>query len=272
MRIALFVAAAMLLSACSNGASSAPKTEPTPVLTSPTATHSHRVKPPPPPPPPPRHACYRLSFDAALAPTNGNAPVPCTGAHTAVTFYVGSYPRTMPVDGARLHRLVSTVCPRRFAPFVGGALENRRLSLLRAIWFTPTVAQSTAGAHWFRCEAISIRDNSSLLRLKVPVAGALDRSGGRSYYGLCGNAEPGTSGFEQKACGIPHSWRALRTIPFPPGRYPGEAKVRAAGQATCKDAARAVASNPLDYQWSYQWPSPQQWRDGQTYGLCWAPG
>jgi hypothetical protein len=270
------VAAAALLSACAGGgAGSAPKSQPesprTPVPSSPTATPTHVVKPPPPPPPP-LHACYRMSFGAALAPTNRNKPVPCSQSHTAVTFFVGRYPRTMPVDGKRLHRLVSTVCPRRFAAFVGGGPENRRLSLLRTIWFTPTVSQSAAGAHWFRCEAISIRDTTSLLRLKVPVAGALDRSDGRTYYGLCGNAEPGTRGFGQRACGIAHSWRALRTVPFRPGPYPGVATVRSAGRTTCQDAARSVASNPLDYKWSYQWPSLAQWRDGQTYGLCWAPG
>ena len=39
---------------------------------------------------------------------------------------------------------VATECPRRFDDFVGGTVEERRLSMLRAVWFTPTVGSPTA--------------------------------------------------------------------------------------------------------------------------------
>jgi len=83
--------------------------------------------------------------------------------------------------------------------------------------------------------------------------------------------ETPTAGFEQRICSAPHSWKALRTVGFRPGHYPGVAKVRGAGQQVCKDAGHAVASDPLSYRWSYQWPTLVQWRGGQTYGVCWAP-
>ena len=264
------VAVGVLAAGCSGSTSSTPDAGPTAVLTSPTATTTATPQPEPDPPPPER-ACYRLGYDDALAPTISKKPVPCTGRHTAVNFYVGSYARNLAVDGAAVHRLVSTQCPKRFATFAGGSLEDRRLSLLRTVWFTPTVEQAALGARWYSCVALAIRDSRSLAVLTARVAGALDSADGRAHYGLCGTAEPGSAGFEQRICSAPHAWRSLRTVPFAPGHYPGVAQVRSAGQTICKDAGRAVAGDPLNYRWSYQWPTLAQWRGGQTYGICWAP-
>jgi hypothetical protein len=266
--LAALLSAGLLLTGCSSSQSSAPAADPTPVLTSnPTASAS----PTPTPPPPPNLACYRLTYDDALAPTSDRAGVPCAGPHTAFTFYVGTFGKHLAVDGPQVHRLVSTVCPRQFAAFVGGTLDDRRLSLLRPIWFTPTVTQADAGAHWFRCETIAILDDHHLAPLTGRLAGVLGKPDARTRFGLCGSAEPGTAGFGQRICSASHTWRALRTVDLAPGRYPGVGKVRSVGQQPCQDAGRTAANDPLNYQWSYQWPTLQQWRAGQTYGVCWAP-
>jgi len=266
---------ALTLAACSRSGGSAPVADPsasTQVATPSASSPSTAATPPPKPdPPPPGHACYRLGYDAALAPTNGLTPVPCGTPHSAVTFFVGRFAASTPVDGPRAHRTQSTVCQRRFASFVGGTLESRRLSLLRTVWFAPTVEQAALGARWFQCVAIALRGDQHLALLEVPVSGALDGDVGRQHYGLCATAEPGTAGFEQRLCSDRHAWRALRTVGFRPGRYPGVDAVKAAGQTPCRDAAGAVAADPLSYQWSYAWPTAQQWRAGQTYGVCWAP-
>jgi hypothetical protein len=191
--------------------------------------------------------------------------------HTAVTFYVGSLGSSMPPDSVKAQRMESTVCPRRFAAFVGGTLDDRRLSMLRDVWFGPSSDAVARGAHWFECSAIALRGNQNLALLRGPLHGILAQTAGREHYGLCGTAQPGTSGFEQRMCSAPHSWRALRTVAFAPGRYPGEVKVRSAGQELCKNAANDAAQDPLHFSWSYQWPSLQQWRAGQTFGVCWAP-
>jgi Septum formation len=261
-------AAAVLLAGCSGSTSSAPRADPTPVASSPTVTHSAKLPPPPPPLP---HACYRLGYADALAPTSDKKPVSCSGRHTGVTFFVGTFRRHLAVDGSQVHRLESTVCPRQFATYVGGTLDERRLSMLRAVWFTPTVEQAARGAHWFECAAIALRGDQTLALLSGPVQGVLTHPEARDHYALCGTAEPGAAGFEQRICAAPHSWRALRTVAFTPGKYPGEDHVRVAGQSPCEEAGRAVAGDPLDYQWSYQWPNLQQWKAGQTYGVCWAP-
>jgi Septum formation len=272
MKWALAVASALLLTACSGSGS--PDADPTPVAHSSTPTPTQTLpspEPPRPPSPPAAGSCYRLGYDQALAPTLETEPVPCTGIHTAVTYYVGSYRKRLQVDGSQVHRLESRVCPRRFAAFVGGTLEERRLSMLRAVWFAPTVDQATRGGHWFQCVAIALRGDQNLALLRGPLHGALSTSEGQTHYGLCGTAEPGSAGFEQRICAAPHTWRALRTVVLAPGAYPGEATVRAAGQQTCQDAGRDASSDPLAFRWSYQWPTRQQWRAGQTYGVCWAP-
>ncbi len=263
--------AALLLAACSSGGSS-PTADDTPVVHSPTPTPTETLPPPKPPPPPPANACYRLGYAEVLAPTSDKKPSPCSGIHTAVAFYVGSYDKKLPVDGKAVHALESTVCPRRFASYVGGTVDDRRLSMLRVVWFTPTVEQAAKGAHWFECVAIALQGDQHLALLRGPVRGVLARSETRDHYALCGTADPSSSTFEQRICAAPHSWRALRTIVFKPGRYPGEDQVRSAGQQPCNDAGRAAASDPLNYRWSYAWPTLRQWRAGQTYGVCWAPG
>lgn len=271
VRLAVVIVTALLLTGCT-GSDSSSRADPTPLLHSPTPTTNETVSPPPKPPkPPPSNACYRLGYDEALAPTHDKKPVPCSGVHTAVTYFVGSFDKSLAVDGKQVHGLESTVCPRRFATYVGGTVDDRRLSMLRAVWFTPTVDQAARGGHWFECVAIALRGDQSLALLRGPLQGVLDRTDGRDHYALCGTAEPGSAGFEQRICAAPHSWEALRTVGFPPGKYPGEATVRSAGQQPCQDAGSSVAADPLSYRWSYQWPDLRQWRDGQTYGVCWAP-
>jgi hypothetical protein len=260
---------ALVLGACSSDGSS-PDAGGTPVLHSPTPTPTGTTPPTPPKPPHPR-TCYRLGYDEVLAPTRTRRPAPCTGPHTGVTFFVGRYDASLPVDGDQVHRLESTACQRRFAAFVGGTPDDRRLSMLRAVWFTPTVDQAARGAHWFECVAVALRDDQDLALIQGPVEGVLDRSDGRAHYGLCGTAEPGSQGFEQRICAAGHSWVALRTVLFPPGPYPGVDQVRSAGQQPCQDAGANASSDPLNYRWSYQWPTLQQWRAGHTYGVCWAP-
>jgi hypothetical protein len=265
------VVLALGLVGCSGSTNSTADSPPTQVLRSPTPTATETV-PTRPPKPPHAHTCYRLAYDDALAPTRTTKPAPCTRVHTAVTFFVGQYDASLPVDGTEVHQLESTACPRRFAAFVGGTLEDRRLSLLRTVWFTPTVAQAAAGAHWFECVAIALRDDEHLALIQGRVEGVLDRSAGRDHYALCGTAEPGSDAFEQRICAAPHSWVALRAFPFKPGPYPGVERVRSAGQQPCQDAGADASSDPFNYRWSYQWPTLQQWREGRTYGVCWAPG
>lgn len=227
-------------------------------------------------PRPDDHACYRLDYGAAIAPTSSAKTVSCKQTHTATTYAVGTIDAVvdhhlLAVDSSEVQQQVASQCPRQLPGFLGGSLESRRLSMLRAVWFTPTVEESDAGADWYRCDVIAVASENSLARLSGTLRGVLDRPGDAARYGMCGTAEPGTSGFARVICTRDHAWRAISTVTFAGASYPGVDRARQAGQGPCEDAARSRASDALNFKWSYEWPTAQQWKAGQTYGLCWIP-
>jgi hypothetical protein len=234
--------------------------------------------PPPratPAPAPQDGTCHQLTYADAVSPTaEVGTPLSCRAAHTSQTYAVGRLTTELDghlvaVDSPRVQRQVRRTCPARLAAFLGASTERLRLSLLRAVWFSPTVAASDEGADWFRCDVIAVGGDEQLATLTGSLKGAL--AGDKDGYGMCGTAEPGAKGFRRVLCREPHTWRAVRTIPLDGPAYPGEVAARAAGQKPCQEAGQRVAKDALDYRWGYEWPTAQQWTAGQTYGICWAP-
>jgi hypothetical protein len=266
---ALAAVLVLLLAGCSGGdddPGAAPSSTPTPTAV-PTATAV---------PLPPERACYQLGYDDALAPTNAGTPLDCTQEHTSQTYAVGELDvlvdgHLLAVDSGRVRRQVAADCPARLGDFVGGSLADQRLSMLRAVWFTPTVEESDAGAAWYRCDVIAVAGPDQLATTTGPLRGVLDRPAGRDRYGMCGTAAPDAAGFERVVCSSEHAWRAIAVVDLPDGDYPGVAAVREQGQTPCEDAGLDAADDPLDYQWGYEWPTAEQWKAGQTFGRCWAP-
>ena len=266
-RVASVLLAVLLsLAGCGGGT---PTPTPSPSAPAPSPTHATAA------PTPAAAACYALTFDQALAPTAQGRAVPCAKRHTTETYAVGRLDTVIDghlvaVDSAHVRDQVARACPARLARFLGGTADDLRLSMLRPVWFTPTVEQSDAGAQWYRCDVIAIAGPTTLLPVTGHLKGALADQRADDFA-MCSTAEPGTAGFTRVPCQRQHSWKALRTVPLPAGKYPGEAAAKAAGQTICRDAGRTAASDALDYQWGYEWPTAQEWRGGQTYGICWAP-
>jgi hypothetical protein len=221
-------------------------------------------------------ACHRLSYEDAVAPTTSLRDVPCDQEHTSVTFAVGELDTVVSghlvtVDSERVRDQVTEACPDLFEAHVGGTLEQQRLSVLHAVGFTPTVEQSDRGATWFRCDAVAVADGRTLEPMGTGLEGVLGTEEGRTRYGLCATAGPGSDDFRTVACADEHSWRAIRTVTFDSESYPGTATVRAAGTEPCRAAGRAASGNALNFRWGYEWPTAERWRAGRTYGICWAP-
>ncbi|MBZ5741031.1 septum formation family protein [Nocardioides mangrovi] len=270
--VAVLVAAlaVLALGACT-GSDETPDA-PTSTSATPSATATPEAAPSPPGP----RACHDLTYDAAVAPTDEADPVDCAARHTTMTFAVGRLDtqvdgHLLAVDSDRVREQVATECPQRFATFVGGTLEQRRLSMLRTVWFTPTVAESDAGASWFRCDVAALAGDDELTPLAGRLAGVLNSEETRDRYAMCGTAQPGSPDFARVICSSKHSWRAVATVTFAEGDYPGVDEVRSAGDTPCKDAGAAASGGSLDYQWGYEWPTAAQWKAGQTYGICWVP-
>lgn len=258
----------------SSGASAPPSAAPSPP---PAATQ---------PPRPDRRGCYRLTYDQALAPTTHRKPVDCGRRHTATTYHVGDLDTVvdghlLAVDARRVQAQVAAACPRLLPGFLGATDDQMRLTSLRAVWFSPTLAQSDAGQEWFRCDVIALARDGQLADLTPQLRGVLGTLDGRREFGICGTSQPGRPDFDRVICSSPHAWRAIGSYEAPgadggaagndAGRYPGATKLQATAQAQCKDAARTQAADPLDFQWGYDWPTKEQWKAGQRYGLCWTP-
>ena len=166
-------------------------------------------------------------------------------------------------------------CPAQLGAYVGATEEQLRLSLLRPVWFTPTIEQSDAGAAWYRCDVIAVTGDQKIAKIEHNIFEALKKPEGRTEFAMCGTAQPGTEAFSRVLCREDHSWKAISVLDLSGtsknGTYPGQNVVRAAGDVACADAARAIASDALDYEWGYEWPTKDQWQAGQTYGRCWSP-
>ena len=269
--LALLLVAALALTGCSGD--DEPKADPTPSATQTPAAPPTAA---PPPPRPKRLECRRIDFDAALAPTGDQKVVPCKTLHTAQTYAVGQLRTSVDghlvaVDSERVQRQVARVCPRKLAGFLGTTDDALRLTMLRAVWFTPSVEESDAGANWYRCDALAVAGDDRLAKVRGSLEDALKDDAGLDGYGMCGTAAPDAPSFSRVLCREEHSWRAIEIVELKGKDYPGENRVRAAGQGPCEDAGREVAEDALDYEWGYEWPTADQWAAGQTYGRCWAP-
>lgn len=274
MRRTLIVLLAMVtVSACDSSAP-VPTTAPTPTPT--TSTSSSTVAPATKAPRPARNLCYEFTYADAVAPTTDVEATSCQDEHTARTFYVGTIDAVvdghlLAVDSRLVRDDIAAQCPRRLGRYLGGSDEDRRLSMLRAVWFSPTIEESDEGQNWYRCDVIALAGDEVLAPLRGRLKGVLDREGTADRYGMCGTSDPENEDFERVICSAEHSWQAIATIDAKGEDYPGVAQLRSDGKTACEDPARAVAPDPLTVTWSYEPPTRQQWRAGQHYGICWVP-
>ncbi|MGA8256733.1 MAG: septum formation family protein [Nocardioides sp.] len=271
MRAAPALALLLALTGCSGGDAGDSTATPTPPSSTsaapPTATAVT---------PPETGACYRLTFDAALSPTTSVPASNCSRRHTSETYAVGRVDNVvdghlLTIDSDRVQQRVATACPARLRRHTGGAPDTLRLSMLRAVWFTPSLEESDDGANWYRCDVVGLTGSDELATLDGSLAGVLDTAAGRERWAMCGTAAPDARDFKHVPCVEPHEWRAISVIELPIGRYPGGRRIRDLGADTCQDDAGAIADDPLDYEWGLEGPDRAQWDAGQTYARCWSP-
>jgi hypothetical protein len=259
------------LAACSSGtpgASSSATSVGTPASSPATAA--------PPPAAPPARACYNLSFAQAEEPTSTAAAVSCTSRHTAATIRVGTTRpvvdgHLLAVDSDTVQQQIAADCRARLAGQVGGSEEARRLSRLVVVWFSPSLADSDRGATWYRCDVVALAGHDRLAPLPRSTRHLLDAAGALDRWGTCGTASPAAARFQRVICSQRHSWRARSTIDLPARTRYLAAGATAAANATCHDVEARLASDILKLEWSFEWPTRDQWKAGQRYGYCWTP-
>jgi Septum formation len=277
MRRTLAVLGLLLVTGCTSGDPD------TPSSSEPSATSSSSISPSPTSPSPTavvsperpaRDGCHRLTYDEAISPVVAGTDVPCRQRHTSQTFKIGRLDlvrdgHLLAVDSPDVQEEVARTCTSLLGAHVGGSAEDRRLSMVQAVWFTPSVEDAAAGADWFRCDVVVPASAGELLPLPRSSRGLVASS---DRFAMCGTAEPGEASFERVPCGVGrHAWRAVATVDLPGSAYPTAAQAGSRMQSTCRAAARDRADDPLDLTWSEERPTEAQWRAGQRYGICWVP-
>ena len=221
-------------------------------------------------------SCHRLGLRTATAPTDTAAAVPCSGPHTSVTVRVGRLPvdadgHLLAVDSAAVADRLQRSCPPAAPAVVGGDVTARRLSLVRTVWFTPTVAQADAGASWFRCDVVAVLAPGRLAPLPATVRGLLGSPAARARFGLCGTAAPDARGFARVGCARSHAWQAVSVVDLPAGTRFLDRAAGGAADTRCRAVASARARGATRFSWSFEWPQRDAWDAGQRYGWCWVP-
>ncbi len=238
-------------------------------LASPTETG-----PPPDPGPRPRVGeCHLLSFGQAVAVVGRTEPVRCRRKHTAETYFVGRLEletkagHVRRVDSRAAQRQARSTCGARLSKHLGRTPRELRLTMAQSVWFTPSPARAEAGADWFRCDVVAVAGPRRLLVLPRSTKGW----GDAPVVAMCATAAPGTKAFRRVGCGAKHAWVAVSTVDIPGNDLPAKAAVADRMEGPCGDVARARAGDPLDFTWSQESPTQEQWDAGQRYGIYWVP-
>jgi len=232
----------------------------------PTPTHT-------PDPRPARDACYRLTMDEAIAPVVSRPAVACRTRHTAQTFKLGRLDlhvdgRFRSADSPKVQARLASTCRTLLREHVGGSVEDLRLSMVRVVWFTPEFEDLEAGADWFRCDVVALAGPERLAALPRSSKGLVASS---DRYAMCGTARPDDKDFARVPCSQDHSWVAVSTVDLPGESYPSAERAAQLMEPRCRDVAQARAEDSLDFTWSQERPTKEQWRAGQHYGICWTP-
>jgi hypothetical protein len=273
LRLLAVLVLTLLLAGCTDDGSSSsspssPSSSPSASATSPSPTAVVS------PERPAEDGCHRLSYDEAIAPVVAGTDVPCRQRHTSQTYQVGrldlvSDGHLLAVDSPDVQDQVARRCTSLLGRHVGGSAEDLRLSMVQAVWFTPSVEEAASGADWYRCDVVALAGEGELLALPRSSRGMVAAS---DRFAMCGTAEPGAASFERVPCGVgDHSWRAVATVDLPGSSYPTAAQAGARMESACRSAARGRADDPLDFTWSEERPTRAQWDAGQRYGICWVP-
>lgn len=279
LRLTAASALVLLLGACTDQDDSASPDATGPTASSPSASlvpsDSPTPEPSPTPPPAPKvGSCHVLSWADALAPTAATEGGDCSRS-TSLTFHVGTLGKDaegtpLQVDSATAQARIAKACPREFRTFVGGTSEQRRLSLLTAIWFTPTLEEEAQGARWYRCDLVAPTADQTLMRVGRGMRGVMGTEKA-ARYALCAVGKPGSTTFTHVPCKKKHSWRAVSTVDVPGEKHPGRAAVAELMEEPCTDVATDLADDKHNVRWGQEGPTKKQWKAGQRYGVCWVP-
>jgi hypothetical protein len=210
---------------------------------------------------PKKGTCYTYSIkglDAAHGPTR---TVPCAKAHTAVTYYVGTVSGAAAASASPLDPSVVLASGRGCRAALVRRIGEKSAALTRVTYgfFVPTQAQWTAGARWYRCDAVLVKSSASLQTIPKNFLRVASRSAGIEAYRRC--LTKGGSTVVCSASKARFVARKFVTLGSPASAYPGDLAVAQESFIRCKKAL----GTPARYA---TWPLADLWAFGQRTSTC----
>jgi len=223
--------------------------------------------------PPKVDACRHLAAADLDKPANGSPVVPCSKAHTAQTFAVGTLPKeTGSSYGDKRHaQYVFETCSTSFRDYIG-ADESLALRVqLSWAWFRPSERGWSRGARWYRCDLVGGPSGADALRDLPTQARGMFATTRPDEWLTCAR---GTTVDRSKKvpCSEPHDWRAVTAIKvgLPDDPYPGDRIVEVRSRDRCSDWVGAWLHYVSDYDFGYTWFHQAEWDTGNRRSVCWA--
>jgi Septum formation len=221
--------------------------------------------------------CRRIQLSDLNTVVNDRPGVPCRGAHTAVTYHVGTLPTSVAADATtagddRVEAAADRLCSQAFAPYVGGTSSDRSLSSLRITYFLPEAQQFQSGVRWVRCDLFAYANPAALAALPGRMMKALDRPSVRGRMGICSTVGPDQPTFVHMICQRPHRWRAVSLLRLGEdgAAFPGPRTLAQRARERCEPVVRAYLDTREAFAYGYEVPRASSWGNGERFGYCWA--
>jgi hypothetical protein len=219
-------------------------------------------------------ACRVLTPHDVDQPSNDSPTVGCDHRHTAETFTVGTFPKSLAdgdPDSPDLGAFSYQACSKRFQRFLGGEESSVMRSTLTWAWFRPSRQAWHKGARWYRCDVVGGGAQSqSFVNLPETAKGLLLGKPADRWM-ICVNG-PSVTGAVKIPCTHKHTWRAVTTIVLGQAKdkYPGDRLVEVRTRDFCSDSVGAWMNYPVDYDFGYTWFHEAEWKAGNRRSICWA--
>lgn len=218
--------------------------------------------------------CRNLIVADLTHRTNGDHPVPCSKAHTAQTFAVGTLPASTGTDydSPKHGKLVYARCQKAFASHLGADESLVLRTRLSWAWFGASEKAFAKGARWYRCDVVGgPSDATELHPLPARTRGMLGTVPPPDAWLSCARGKA-FAGSAKVACDAAHDWRAVTAVKVgaPDEPWPGEKIVRARSRDRCSDWVGAWLHYSANYEFGYTWFHQAEWSAGNRRSVCWA--
>ncbi len=220
-------------------------------------------------------ACYDYPASGTKSQAATASAVPCEGAHTAQTFYVGVLEEGfgVPARATAKARLRATkACTTEAMNAYLGLTDTAIPSRFQIVTVFPTPAQWNAGERWVRCDVV-LRGGRNFTTI-TGTAQELVTSTPRERFNFCTPSVPGSRTKSAFPCTKPNrNWImvAERDLGNVASNFPGSRSVERKAKRICQKVGNTYTVRKTFYPWWAIWPTRVGWQDGDRTAQCFVP-